>query len=213
MLMETEKLFGFLSKKKKPEKTDKIAFNHLLVAQFNLQTKFLELIEREIAYTKTGGKGQITINLNNLEEEVLINKLYEASNAGVTINLIVRSICRLVPGIPGQSTNIVVKRIVDRYLEHGRVFVFSNDGKPEVYMGSADWMNRNIYRRIEVCFPIYAQQLKEELMEIISLQWNDTAQAVMIDQNLNNTKPAQSDPALRSQKQIYNFLSKKESGR
>jgi len=211
--METEKLFGFLSKKKKPEKTDKIAFNHLLVAQFNLQTKFLELIEREIAYTKTGGKGQITINLNNLEEEVLINKLYEASNAGVTINLIVRSICRLVPGIPGQSTNIVVKRIVDRYLEHGRVFVFSNDGKPEVYMGSADWMNRNIYRRIEVCFPIYAQQLKEELMEIISLQWNDTAQAVMIDQNLNNTKPAQSDPALRSQKQIYNFLSKKESGR
>jgi polyphosphate kinase len=207
MLEEAEKLFRFLSKKKKPDSSDIIAFQHLLVAQFNLQGKFLQLLDREIENARNGLPSAITIKLNNLEEEVLINKLYEASNAGIEIKLIVRSICRVVPGVAGQSENIKVKRIVDRYLEHGRVFIFHNNGEPEVYMGSADWMNRNIYRRIEVCFPIYNKNLKEKLIEIIALQWEDNVQAVMIDSELNNVAIERTEPAIRSQEAIYRLLS------
>ncbi|WP_439583828.1 polyphosphate kinase 1 [Dyadobacter bucti] len=209
MLEEAEKLFGFLSKKKKAEKTDHISFRHLLVAQFNLQARFLELLDREIENAGKGLPCGITIKLNNLEEEVMINKLYEASNAGVTVNLIVRSICRLVPGIAGQSENITVRRIVDRFLEHGRVFIFNNDDNPEVYMGSADWMNRNIYRRIEVCVPIYDEKLKHELTRIIALQWRDTRQAVLIDTELNNVRISSLPDGIRSQEAIYRFLNEK----
>lgn len=207
MLTEAETLFRFLSKKKKPDSSDIIAFQHLLVAQFNLQAKFLQLIDREIANVKNGLAAGITIKLNNLEEEVLVNKLYEASNAGINIRLIVRSVCRIVPGVKGQSENITVKRIVDRYLEHGRVFIFHNNGQPEVYMGSADWMNRNIYRRIEVCFPIYSERLKTKVMEIIELQWQDTEQAVMIDSELNNVTLKGTGNRIRSQEAIYKLLS------
>lgn len=207
MLAEAEKLFGFLSKKKKPEKIDAINFEHLLVAQFNLQTKFIELIDREIDNAKNGLPSGITIKLNNIEEEVLITKLYEASDAGVKVNLIARSICRLVPGIAGQSENITVKRIVDRYLEHGRIFIFHNSGNYEVFMGSSDWMNRNIYRRIEVCFPIYNEELKKQLMAIISLQWDDTEKAVLIDKDLKNIPLIKKGKGIRSQEAIYQFLS------
>ncbi|MGV3602564.1 MAG: polyphosphate kinase 1 [Dyadobacter fermentans] len=206
MLKETEQLFGFLSKKKKPEKIDVMHFEHLLVAQFNLQNRFIALIDREITNARNGLPAGITIKLNNLEEEVLINKLYEASNAGITINLIVRSICRLVPGVPGQSENIRIKRIVDRYLEHGRVFVFHNNGQPEVFMGSADWMNRNIYRRIEVCFPIYHEDLKKQLTDMLALQWADTVQAVWIDENLQNVAVTTLPGGVRSQEAIYHYL-------
>jgi polyphosphate kinase len=207
MLQEVAKLFEFLSKKKKPEKTDTISFDWLLVAQFNLQNRFIQLIDREIQNAQQGLGSGITIKLNNLEEEVLINKLYEASGAGVKINLIVRSICRLVPGVPGQSENITIKRIVDRYLEHGRIFIFHNGNDPEVYMGSSDWMNRNIYRRIEVCFPICDAALKKQLTDIIALQWQDTFKAVLIDQELNNRPVNQSGKHSRSQEAIYRFLS------
>jgi len=209
MLAEAEKLFGFLSKKKKPEKTDLIDFRHLLVAQFNLQAKFIQLIDTEIQNAQNGLSSGITIKLNNLEEEILINKLYEASNAGVKVNLIVRSICRLVPGVTGQSENILVKRIVDRYLEHGRIFIFHNNGDESVFMGSADWMNRNIYRRIEVCFPIYNGTLKNQLISIISMQWADTVQAVEIDQELNNVPLNVDKRHIRSQQAIYELLSNK----
>ncbi|MCF0063620.1 polyphosphate kinase 1 [Dyadobacter chenwenxiniae] len=207
MLMEAETLFRFLSKKKKPDSSDIIAFKHLLVAQFNLQAKFLQLIDREIEHARNGRTAGITIKLNNLEEEVLVNKLYEASQAGIPVRLIVRSVCRIVPGLQGQSENIVVKRIVDRFLEHGRVFIFHNNGNPEIFMGSADWMNRNIYRRIEVCFPVYSEKLKAELTEMIELQWQDTEQAVMIDSELNNVSLKGTGSGIRSQEAIYRLLS------
>lgn len=177
MLKELESLFGFLSKSKKaPSADDMIDFQHLLVAQFNLQQRFLHLIQREIDHAKNGRSNGITIKLNNLEERTLIAKLYEASDAGVKIKLIIRGICCLIPGRKGLSENISVTRIVDRYLEHGRIFVFENNGAQEVFMGSADWMNRNIYSRIEVCFPVYAPELKELLIKIINLQLNDNVQ-------------------------------------
>ncbi|HTD93865.1 MAG TPA: polyphosphate kinase 1, partial [Chitinophagaceae bacterium] len=207
MLGEMNELFNFLSKRKKPDADDQISFKHLLVAQFNLLQGFLDLIQREIRNAQNGLPASITIKLNNLEEEVLINKLYEASTAGVTIQLIVRSICRLVPGIAGRSENIKVKRIVDRYLEHGRVFIFHNNGEEEIFMGSADWMNRNIYRRIEVCFPVYDKAIRDQVREIIAIQWSDNVQATWIGEELTNTPVKEQGPRVRAQERIYELLS------
>jgi len=205
MLGELQSLFGFLrKKKKKPLLEDDINFRHLLVAQFNLQEKFLELIDREISNAGKGLPSGITIKMNNLEEKVLISKLYEASNAGVRIELIVRSVCCLIPGVPGQSEHITIKRIVGRYLEHGRIFVFENNGDKEVFMGSSDWMNRNIYSRIEVCFPIYDQSLKAELIAILDLQLRDTVQAVELNEELQNSYH-KGEPLIDSQQGIYQF--------
>jgi polyphosphate kinase len=134
--------------------------------------------------------------------------LYEASNAGVQISLIVRSICCLVPGVEGMSKNITVKRIVDRYLEHGRIFIFHNNNNPDVFLGSADWMNRNIYRRIEVCFPVHDHSLKSQLIDIINLQLKDSVQGVIIDDQCNNVSPMPngSREEIQSQKVIYYSL-------
>jgi polyphosphate kinase len=143
--------------------------------------------------------------MNNLEERTLISKLYEASTAGVHISLIVRSICCLVPGVQGMSERITVHRIVDRYLEHGRIFMFHNNGNIRLYLGSADWMNRNIYRRIEVCFPVYDEKIKREILSLISIQLQDNQQAVQLDQHLGN-KRITSGEAVASQQQIYRFI-------
>lgn len=206
MLLEMQQLFIFLSKRKRPDREDGIAFQHLLVAQFNLQSKFLNLIEREIENAKKGFPASIIIKLNNLEEEVMIHKLYEASQAGVKIQLIVRSICRLVPGLDQFSENITARRIVDRYLEHGRIFVFHNNGNPEMFMGSADWMNRNIYRRIEVCFPVYDATIRDQVMQMIDLQLQDNVQAVSIEQNLAIQFSSASENPIRSQEAIWKVL-------
>lgn len=206
ILREIELLFIFLAKRVKPSSPDLIKFEHILVAQFNLQTKFLALIDREIEYAKAGKEASITIKLNNLEEKILIDKLYQASQAGVKITMLVRSICRLIPGVDGMSENIKIIRIVDRYLEHGRVFIFHNLGKQDVYLGSADWMNRNIYRRIEVCFPIYDEKIKTEILEIINIQLRDNLQAVRIDENMNNVPVEKDGTLIASQHAIYEFL-------
>jgi polyphosphate kinase len=122
---------------------------------------------------KKGKPAHIIIKLNNLQEREMISRLYKASRAGVKIHLIIRSICCLAPGIKKQSENITVRRIVDRYLEHARIFVFHNNGDPEYYMGSADWMNRNLHSRIEVCFPLYDKKFCEEIDHILQLQLSD----------------------------------------
>lgn len=211
MLREVELLFIFLAKREKPSSPQLINFEHLLVAQFNLQSAFLQLIDREIKHAKEGKEAAITIKMNNLEEKTLISKLYDASEVGVKITMIVRSICRLVPGVPGLSSNIKVIRIVDRYLEHGRVFIFNNLGKQDMYLGSADWMNRNIYRRIEVCFPIYDENIKAELLEIINLQKQDNVQAVTIDAEMNNVPVVDGNKPIQSQYEIYQFLRLKQN--
>ena len=203
MLQELESLFDYLSNKDKS--AQQMEFKHLLVAQFNLHTSFLDLIQREIDHAKQGLSAGITIKMNNLEEQVLIAKLYEASQAGVKIRLIIRGICCLVPGQPGLSENITVRRIVDRFLEHGRVFIFENNGQQAFYMGSADWMNRNIYSRIEVCFPLYDADLKRLIQEIITLQLQDNIQAVNITAKLENEE-INGSPAIRSQEAIYQLL-------
>ncbi|RFZ85039.1 polyphosphate kinase 1 [Mucilaginibacter terrenus] len=209
LLREMELLFIFLAKREKPSKENFIKFEHLLVAQFNLQDCFLEMIDREIANAKNGLPASIVIKMNNLEETDMIKRLYKASQAGVKVQLIVRSICRLIPGVSNFSENITVTRIVDRYLEHGRVFLFENNGMPELYMGSADWMNRNIHNRIEVCFPVLDEAVKQQVIDLINLQLKDNVQAVSIDSNLNDVKPPAGTEMVRSQEAIYNYLNSK----
>ncbi|HTM99744.1 MAG TPA: polyphosphate kinase 1 [Pedobacter sp.] len=209
LMREMELLFIFLAKRIKPTDPKLISFNYLLVAQFNLQQRFLALIDREIGYAKQGTPSSITIKLNNLEEKTMISKLYEASRAGVTIALLVRGICRIVPGIIGMSENITVKRIVDRYLEHGRIFVFENAGNEEIYMGSADWMNRNIYRRIEVCFPVFDEDIKAEIKALLKLQLTDNVKAVEINDKMINIPVVTKGELNQSQYSIYEFLKSK----
>ncbi len=208
MVRELEMLFLFFSFRVVPKKYKTLHFDHLLVAQFNLQAKFLQLIEQEMELAKQGLDASIIIKINNLEEQVMINKLYEASNAGVKINLIIRGICCLIPGVVNLSENIKVTRIVDRYLEHGRLFVFGNNGSPLVFMGSADWMNKNLYFRIEVCFPVYDEKIKKELLQMLDLQLSDNVKAVTINEQMQNIRAVvkTDEPIIRSQKVIYDSL-------
>ncbi len=208
IVSEMELLFIFFSFRVQPKKYQLLNFEHLLVAQFNLQKRFLQLTDQEIAFAKEGKKAAITIKLNGLEDKVLIAKLYEASNAGVQIQLIVRSICCLIPGVAGMSENITVTRIVDRYLEHGRVFIFNNNDSPLVFSGSSDWMNKSMYRRIEVCYPVYDEMVKQELMRLIAIQLTDNEKAVVLNQQMQNVsiKPVNGQPVVRSQEAIYNLL-------
>lgn len=209
MLRELELLFIFLAKRRKPETADSFPLQHLLIAQFNLQAEFLLLINKEIEHAQKGLPASITIKLNNLEEEVMIEKLYEASQAGVKIDLIVRGICRLKPGVAGLSEHITVRRIVDRYLEHGRIFVFNNNGDPKIYLGSADWMTRNIYRRIEVCFPLYDPELKKEITSIMQLQLDDNISVVLVDASGANSPIAiPKENQVHAQYEIYQLIKK-----
>jgi len=151
----------------------------------------------------------VLIKLNNLEEEVMINKLYEASKAGVEVRLVIRGICRLVPGVAGVSERTTVRRVVDRYLEHGRIFIFHNAGKPEVFMGSADWMNRNIYRRIEVCFPVEDAKAKETIQQLAEWQWADNSRGVQLNEQLQQ-QPVAGDAIVRAQEKSWQWLSGKQ---
>jgi polyphosphate kinase len=218
LMRELELLFICLSRGKDPRKSEKIPFQHLLVAQFNLQERFLSLIDREIAHARDGRPASIIIKMNNLEELKLISRLYEASQAGVRIQLLVRGICCCIPGVAGMSENISIGRIVDRYLEHGRVFIFHNDGQPAVFLGSSDWMNRNIYRRIEVCFPLYDPSLRSEICQLIRLQLADNVAATPIDaanENPDTDMPPPVTPkevkAVRSQEAIYRYLAEQSA--
>jgi polyphosphate kinase len=202
---ELEWLFEYLQSRKQPDEYVKIPFKHLLVSQFNLVRRFNQLIDREIENAKHGFPAKIIIKLNNLQERGMISKLYEAALAGVKVELITRSICCLSPAI---NENITVRRIVDRYLEHARVFIFHNNGQSEYFMGSADWMNRNLHSRIEVCFPVYDKKLCEELKNIISLQLADTEKAVLLDEDLNNNPvaPGIGQEKIAAQEAIYNYV-------
>jgi polyphosphate kinase len=167
--------------------------------------RFHQLIQREIRNAKKGKPAEIIIKVNNLQERDMISRLYNASKAGVKVKLLVRSICCLAPGIEGMSENITVHRIVDRYLEHARVFVFHNNGKPEYFMGSADWMNRNLHSRIEVCFPVRKKELCEEIESILRLQLADNTKAVYFTAEAENQKieTAEGEERVQAQQQTY----------
>lgn len=210
IIKEMISLFKYLQKKDKAPETKKLKFDNLLVSQFNMNNRLEKLIDNEIQRAKRGEKAMIRIKVNNLEESYFISLLYKASQAGVKINLIIRSVCCLMPGLPGISDNITVKRLVDRYLEHTRLLIFGTDDNAEVIMGSADLMTRNLYHRIEVCVPIKTQDCKKELIDYFEIQWKDTDKAVILLPNMEQKSEEENNlPKLNAQHSIYNYLQNK----
>ena len=188
------------------DQSSKFKPKHLLVAQFNIKEELIKKINREIKNALEGKPAWMILKMNGIDHKKMIDKLYEASLAGVKIELIVRGICCVVPGKPF-SENITITRIVDRFLEHARVFVFGNQGDPEIYMASADWMNRNLNRRIELCFPIYDKLIKKEVMEILQLQLQDNTKARHLDQTHNNLPISTAGKQkIRAQLETYKLL-------
>ncbi len=198
---EVEKVFDFLINKNK-----KLEFKNLLVAQFNMKTDLIKLIDQEIANAKEGKPAFIKAKMNSLEDNKIIKKLYQASSAGVKINLIVRGICCLVPGIKGISENISVVSIVGRFLEHSRIFIFCNNSNEILYAGSADLMKRNLNRRIETLFPILDKDIKANILKMISLQLRDNVKSRLIDKNQSNKMIVNEEEKVNSQIDFYNLL-------
>ena len=184
-------------------------FTTLLVARFNLIPELNRLIDHEIALADQGKEGRIILKMNALQDPILIDRLYEASEHGVQIDLIVRGICCLIPGQP-YSRNIRITRIVDSFLEHARIWYFGNNGHPKVYMGSPDWMRRNLYRRIEAVTPVLDPDLRSNLIEMLRIQLADNQKACWIDAKLQNVfkKKAPGVPCVRAQYNFYEWLSK-----
>ena len=200
ILKEVNKVFNFLETNYNIQK-----YKHLIVSPHYTKKNLKQLIDDEIKNAKAGKKAYIKLKMNNITNYKMIDKLYEASRAGVKIQMIVRGICCLVPGIEGMSENIEVISIVDKFLEHPRLFIFGNDGNPKVYISSADWMTRNISFRVEVGCPIYDENIKQELIDTFEISWADNVKARIINQAQNNTYKHNNKPLLRSQVALYDY--------
>ncbi|MDR0894504.1 MAG: RNA degradosome polyphosphate kinase [Prevotellaceae bacterium] len=197
-------LFRTLQGKQNPE------FHKLLVAGFNLIPKLNALIDVEIELAKRGKKGRIILKMNALQDHAMIDRLYEASEAGVQIDLIVRGICCLVPG-QSFSRNIRVTRIVDTFLEHTRIWYFGNGGRPKLFLGSPDWMRRNLYRRIEAVTPIFDPELRKELIDMLNIQLADRRKACFVDSRQQNCWKSEhpQKEEVRAQYTFYEYLKEK----
>ena len=187
-------------------------FECLIVSPFRTRSFFMHLIDIEIRNAKKGKPAWIIIKLNNLVDNKIIDKLYEASKANVKIKVIVRGICVLIPNFQGMSENIEVFSIVDHYLEHSRIFVFCNNGNEKYFIGSSDWMQRNFDHRIEVTTPVYSKKIQSDLKKILEIQLNDNVKARCINGNIPNSyKKDDNSEKIRSQIEIYNFLKDKHN--
>ncbi len=207
---EVARIFNFLETVKLPQ----TEFKHLLVGQFNLRSSLVAKIDREIKIAKTGKPSRMVLKMNSLEDKEIIEKLYEASNAGVKIDLIIRGICCLIPQVKGFSENIRAISIVDRFLEHARIFWFSNNGKDEIYLSSADFMRRNLSYRIETAFPIYDKNIKAEIKNFLELQLTDNVKARVLDKTRSNAyHNTGDDMPIRSQIETYYRLLRKSDAK
>ncbi|MES2108154.1 MAG: polyphosphate kinase 1, partial [Bacteroidota bacterium] len=183
---------------------------NLIVSPIDARPAIYKLIDNEIKNAKASKQAYMILKMNSLADEQLINKLYQASNAGVQIKLIIRGMCCLIAGVKGYSENIEVLSIVDKYLEHARVHVYCNGGNELIYLTSADFMTRNIDTRVEVGFPIYDEDLKKEIREIINLQLEDNTKSREINSsNTNKYHKTRSELRHRAQIDIYDFLKHK----
>lgn len=204
---EVKKVFNFIENPFKP-----VTFHYLLVSPQNTRMRFIELVQREIDNAKSGKPSGIYLKLNAITDKEMINKLYEASTAGVKIRLIIRGMCILKPQIPNLSENIFVTSIVDRFLEHARVYIFENNGLKDTYISSADWMPRNIDNRVEVGVKILDTGIKKIIRDIFTIQSNDNVKARIIDQDLkNNYVQRGNKKKIRSQIAIYDYLNRLEN--
>lgn len=203
---EVTRVFSFLETVKVPRQK----FRHLLVGQFNLREGLEKLIDKEIENAQAGLSAEILLKMNSLQDKKMIIKLYEASQAGVKIKMVIRGICSLVPGIKGVSDNIEIISIVDRFLEHARIFIFHNNGDEKVYLSSADWMTRNLSYRIETIFPIYDEAIADEIKHFLDLQFQDNVKARIVDRKQSNRYVAmENDLSIRAQKDTYFYLKSK----
>lgn len=200
LVNEVARVFSYLETVKLPEQS----FEHLLVGQFNLREALTAKIDYEIEQARQGKPAWMILKMNSLQDQPMIRKLYDASRAGVKIKLIVRGINCLIAGKEGWSENIHAISIVDRFLEHARVFVFHHGGEDQLFLSSADWMERNLSYRIETCFPVYDPSLKQEILKTLELQLADNVKARILDEKQRNTyHNSGSDLAIRSQVEIY----------
>ncbi len=203
---ELEWLFAFLQKKGDPLKEDAKHFEELFVTPFNLLNRFEKLINAEIKKARKGEPALIRIKVNNLEEPYFINLLYKASQEGVEIHLIVRSICCLIPGVENMSTNITVRRIVDKYLEHTRLFLFGTDEDCTVAMGSSDLMTRNLRHRVEVCLNVKEDHICRQLIRYFEIQWSDNTKATTLLSNMQQVKVTTEGEQINAQQAIYDYV-------
>lgn len=185
--------------------TNDTRFDELFVSPFTTRKVIVDLIHREIQFAKEGKRAFIHIKLNNLVDSVMIGELYAASQAGVKIKMMIRGVCCLVPGVEGLSENIEVRSIVGRYLEHSRFLIFGNGGKPKVYLTSADWMERNLDKRIEVGCPIKELRLRKQIQEIFKMLWKGNVKSRIIDELQLNRYHRNSQPKFQSQEEIYHY--------
>ena len=185
-----------------------VKFNNIWVAQFNMLTNLKKKIHQEIINAKKGKKAYIILKINGLQDEAMIDELYKASEAGVKIDLIVRGISCIVPG-RSYSKNIRVIRLVDMFLEHARIWYFYNGGKEDLYFTSADWMMRNLYRRIETAFPVLDKKIKQTIIKTLKIQLDDNVKACFVDdcmQNVFKSKQSKSMKKVHAQQDIYKLL-------
>ncbi|WP_312140716.1 polyphosphate kinase 1 [Pantoea septica] len=203
---EVRRVFNFIENPYRP-----VSFEHLMVSPQNSRQMLYQLVDAEIANAQQGRPCGITLKINNLVDNGLVDRLYAASGAGVKVNILVRGMCSLIPDLPGISENIRVISIVDRYLEHDRVYIFENGGDKKVFLSSADWMTRNIDHRIEVAVSILDPRVKQRILDIIAILFSDTVKARIVDKELGNRYvPRGNRRKVRSQLAIYDYIKKLE---
>ena len=181
----------------------------LLVSPFTARVKFTELVNNEIEFAREGKEAYIILKMNSLEDKDMIKLLYRASEAGVKVRLLIRGMCSLVPGIKGQSENIEVTSVIDRFLEHGRVYIFGNDGEELLYIGSADWMKRNLSHRIEVVTPVFDKDHHKTIRDLIDIQISDNVKARIIDADQKNEYVTNNNKKIQSQLATYDYFKEK----
>ena len=201
ILKDVSKIFDFFDVNYRVHR-----YKHLIVSPHYMRSKFNKLIDREITNAEEGKVAFMKLKLNSLTDIQLIDKLYDASNSGVKIQLQIRGICSLIPGVKGMSDNIEAISIVDNYLEHSRVYIFGNENDPEVYISSADFMTRNIDGRVEVTCPIYDERIKNELIDIFNIGWKGNVKARLHSEKLDNKYRVRgSNSVFRAQQETYNY--------
>jgi len=204
VLKEIGKVFDFLEASYQVKK-----YKHLVTSPHHSSLYFQSLIMNEIQNAKAGRPSSIKVKLNSITNYPMVESLYEASRAGVKIQLIVRGVCCLIPGVKGHSENIEVISVVDRYLEHTRLLIFENDGNPRVFISSADWMTRNLHNRVEVSCPIYDKDIKDQLIETFDICWQDNVKARLVNTANNNEYRSNKKSKTRTQDALYVYYKQK----
>lgn len=203
---EVAKVFNFIDRP-----FSQVRFQELMVSPNSMKSRILRLLDTEIKNAQAGKEAWVKIKINHITEPEVVNKLYHASCAGVKIDILIRGNCSLVPGVPGLSENIRCVGIIDRYLEHSRVLIFCNGGNPRYYLGSADWMPRNLLNRIEVMTPVYDETLRADLLRTVEYGLKDTTNARVVDGK--GTNEIQKGEYFRSQEELYKaYLAENENG-